>query len=209
MTSRFDAARVAFLTLVATLQSDAELCADVQSSFDRLLSRYNTQIYENRFIVGGVAERIIAATFVAMGKAALTMGVRVTRTDIAIGDVCISVKGAFRPGKSDLRLVNVMGDSPAAVWNEATIFVVSQKGIGYADPMLLPDATKRAKDAVLLKRRALYAMWESKPEYFMEMKLPYSREDESQSDVASRIVADELLRYTKRLRPFDKRLPSE
>lgn len=205
MSKKYLPARTAFADLLAALRKDKELHDDVYRCFDLLLTRYNTQIYENRFIVGGVAERIIGAAFVAMGKVSKASGVHVTRTDICIGDVKLSVKGSFRPRPTNIRLVNVMGDSASAVWDEPTIFVISQLGIGYADPALLPDSTTRAKDAIVLSMKPLLALWKSKPEYFLSMNLPYSLDDKSKSDIASRIVADEILRYSKRLKPFDKR----
>lgn len=209
VTSRYQPARDAFNALTSALNNDADLKSDVERTFDNLLRRYNTQIYENRFVVGSIAERIIAAAFVAMGQVAKTHGVRVSRTDLAVGNVPLSVKGSFRPKTYHIRLVNVMGESKAAVWDEPTIFVISQKGLGYADPELVPDATKRSRDAIQLRLRPLYQMWRERPEYFIQLEVPYSREDINGSDIASRVIADELLRYCTRLRPFDKRTPEE
>lgn len=209
MTSIFADARAAFLALRTGLEEDAELANDLQRCLELLLTRYNTQIYENRFLVGGVVERIIAAVFVALGDRARTVGVEVTRTDIQVGGCSLSVKGSFRPRPTTIRMINVMGDSRDTVWNEPTIFVVSKVGIGYADPDLLPGATSRAADAVSLKVSRLLALWSSSPALLFPVELPYSRDQKEGSDVASRIVADELLRYTTRLRPFDRRTPSD
>ncbi|HMN40968.1 MAG TPA: hypothetical protein PKE29_08990 [Phycisphaerales bacterium] len=209
MTSKYQPARDAFAALSTSLRDDGILRDDVEASFTLLLTRYNTQIYENRFLVGGVAERIIAATLVAMGKAAKNHGVRVSRTDICVGDVSLSIKCSFRPRPGNIRLVNVMGDSSGAEWSEPTIFVISKVGIGYADPDLLPNATTRAKDAITLPTRPLFDLWANDPSLLFDMDLPYSREDQDGSDVASRVVADEIFRYAKKLKPFDKRTPEE
>lgn len=205
MSSRFAPARLAFESLRAGLDGDAELRNDVGQCLNLLLTRYNTQIYENRFIVGGVVERIIGAAYVALGKSNKATGVHVTRTDICVGDISLSVKGSFRPRPTTMRLVNVMGDSINANWDEPTIFVFSEIGIGYADPELLPNATKRAQDAILLPVRPLFDLWRASPEFLFPMSIPFSRNEKEGSDIASRIVADEILRYSKKLRPFDAR----
>lgn len=203
----FDAARAAFSTLADALRSDLELRSDVERAFGLLLTRYSTKIFENRFIVGGVTERIIAAAFVALGQDELKCGVTVTRADIAVGGAVLSVKGSFQPTarRREIRLVNVMGDSTAAAWGEATIFVFAEMGMGYADPGLLTGCTVRAKDAILLPVAPLYKLWKQSPQYLLPLAIPVARADTGGSDIASRIVADEILRYTRRLRPFDPR----
>ncbi|CAN5855396.1 hypothetical protein BH11PLA1_BH11PLA1_12750 [soil metagenome] len=205
MTVRYEPARLAFCELASALKRESELHTDVFRCLELLLTRYNTQIYENRFIVGGVAERIIGAAFVALGKTTKSLGVHVTRSDISVGDVKLSVKGSFRPNPRDIRLVNVMGDSILATWDEPTIFVISGLGIGYADPALLPNSTRRASDAITLPMRPLKDLWETNPALLYPMNLPYSLNDKASSDIASRIVADEILRYSKKLKPFDTR----
>lgn len=202
--------RTAFATLRNSLLSDDDLKDDVERAFDLLLSRYNTKIYENRFLVGGVAERIIAAAFIAIGHAAQKTGVTVTRTDLKVAGSDLSVKGSFKPGSRDIRLINTMGNSSEPIWNEPTIFVFSNFGIGYADPEILPDKTRRLKDALILKSRDIREFWESNPEFLVPLKIPYSRTDMEGSDVASRAVADEIFRYNmKKLKPFDGRSPQD
>jgi hypothetical protein len=209
MSSAFTSAFTAFIELKSALAIDDELRTDVQTALRNLLTRYNTQIYENRFIVGGVAERIVAATFVALGASVKRLGVNVTRSDISIGDTKFSVKGSFRPGSRSIRLINVMGDSKDAAWDEPTIFIISGRGIGYADPSMLPGKTKRAKDVIELPSKPLFELWQARPELLFAMDIPFSLEDRDRSDIASRIVADEILRYTKRLKPFDTRLAED
>lgn len=141
----------------------------------------------------------------ALGKARKLAGVHVTRHDICVGGVNLSVKGSFRPRPATIRLVNVMGGSAGAAWHEPTIFVVSRVGIGYADPLLLRSRTRRERDAILLPYRELAALWAGSPALLFPADLPYSRDDKEGSDIASRIVADEILRYAKKLAPFDPR----
>lgn len=209
MSSPFDRSRDVARVFLTALSRDPELREDVQRSLSLLLTRYNTRIFENRFLVGGVAERIIAAAFVALGNDVSRLGVSITRTDIRVNDVHISVKGVFRPKARCVRLVNVMGVSASAAWNEPTLFVLAGRGIGYADPELLTAPAKRTGDALELAVRQLTTLWSSHPEYFLAMDIPFSREDAAGSDIASRIVADEILRYARRLRPFDPRTPEQ
>lgn len=173
------------------------------------LTRYSTTIYENRFVVGGVAERIIGAIFVALGHRASNIGVTVTRSDILVGDARLSVKGSFQSGSRSIRLVNVMGSSTGATWQEPTIVIMSNVGIGYADPELLPGEARRRTDVIELPATALRRLWQAQPDYLVQIIIPVALQDASRSDVASRIVADEILRYTKRLRPFDPRTPAD
>ncbi len=211
MSTRFEAGRSAYKLLSAALKAEPDLRADIERAFDLVLSRYSTKLRENRFIVGGVVERIIAAAYLALGHKALNAGVRVTRSDILVRDTALSIKGAFRlKSGAGIRLVNVMGASKGTAWNEPTIFVVSGMGMGYADPDLLPNATTRASDAIVLRRKPLLDLWKHDAQWLTPMNVPGSREDESGSDVASRVIADEILRYgMKRLRPFDPRTPDQ
>lgn len=208
--THLESGRAAFEILRNKILSEADLKDDIERAFDLLLSRYNTKIYENRFLVGGVAERIIAAAFLAIGHAADKTGVTVTRTDIKVAGSDLSVKGSFKPGSGDIRLINTMGDSSDPVWDEPTIFIFSESGIGYADPEILPNMTRRVRDALIIKSRDISAFWESNPGFHIPLTIPYSRTDVDGSDVASRAVADEIFRYNmKRLRPFDTRTPQD
>ena len=204
--SSYEPARTAFAELHTALGADKDLHHDVSECFRLLLTRYNTQIYENRHVVGAAAERLIGAVFNALGKTHKGLGVHVRRFDILIGDVPLSVKGSFRGKRSAFRLVNTMGESEKTEWNEATVFVVSGLGIGYADPDLLPAVTRRAKDVLLLPYRPLASLWKDNPKLLFRMDIPTSREDKEGSDIASRLVVDEILRYgMRKLKPFDKR----
>lgn len=207
--THFADSRAAFGRLSFGLRNDPELADEVLRSFVLLLSRFNTAIRENRFIVGGVAERIIAAAFREIGDPSSNAGVEVTRTDIWVGGARFSVKGSFQPKRSSIRLVNVMGSAPNAAWEEGTIFVLAGMGIGYADPDLLPDRTRRRTDVIELPTRPLYDLWRDQPDLLVQMNIPAARDDVEGSDIASRVIADEILRYMRRLKPFDPRSPRD
>ena len=55
----------------------------------------------------------------------------------------------FYGARSRIRLIDALGDS-AARWTAPTIFIIAERGIGYADPGLLPNATRAARDAAIL-----------------------------------------------------------
>jgi hypothetical protein len=204
--SHFAPQRALFAKLKGALERESDLRDDVLRAFELLLSRYDTRIRENRFIVGGVCERLIGATFVALGCSFKNVGSTDAGFDLNIDGVSLSIKGSFKSGNRDIRLTNVMGSSKKAQWKEPTVFVFSNLGIGYADPEVLPKATKRASDAVILKSASLKAFWTKSPQWLCELPIPTSRSNPDISDVASRIVADEILRYNfKRLRPLDQR----
>ena len=59
------------------------------------------------------------------------------------------MKSSFTGRRDQIRLINTLGDS-AARWTAPTIFIIAERGIGYADPGLLPNATRAARDAVIL-----------------------------------------------------------
>ncbi|RMG87595.1 MAG: hypothetical protein D6712_05385 [Chloroflexi bacterium] len=202
MSNSFVTENEVFSHLANALRKDVDLRYDLELAFKMLLSRYATSIYENRFIVGGVAERFIAATFLAIGKNVLSYGDLQQGADLQVDDAIFSIKGSFS-GSRDIRLINVLGDSELAKWQHATIFIISGKGVGYADPDLLPNCTKRVKDAVVLNLYHVYNLWENEPKLLVNIDIPQSRRDASGSDVASKVVADEILRDSrmKRLRP--------
>ena len=206
MSNSFANERQVFSALQESMRADAELRQDVEKAFDLLLQRYSTSIRENRFIVGGVAERIVAATFRAMNLKSYNLGLVVEGADLQVGTAKFSLKGMFSRSKGDVRLVNVMGPSTTAEWVHATIFMISGLGFGYADPHLIPsDQVRRTSDALVLRYNTLRALWDERPNLLIPLSLPVSRADVAGSEVASRLVADQILRSTKRLRPSDDR----
>ena len=68
-------------------------------------------------------------------------------------------------------------------------------GIGYADPDLLGhEATKREKDAVVLRYSQLKQFLNANPEYLIPLQVPAATKDKIRSDLVSRAVAREILR---------------
>ncbi len=193
------------------LRTGLEDNPDVLDEFLRalalLISEYDTRIRENRFIAGGATERILAATMRCTGiSKARSRGLNLNEEDIVVGNHQLSVKASFTGRRDQIRLVNTLGDSSGAMWKAATIFVIANRGIGYADPVLLPNETKTKKDAVVLPRRPLDALHDAQPEWLLSCVVPAKGQDTSQSRAASESVATEILQRTVAGQPVFKRL---
>jgi hypothetical protein len=192
--SRFAAERGAFAQLKQKIDHDDKLRQEVEYTLAQLLGRFATSVRENRFVVGGALEVILTAALRAAGVAAEDVGISEERIDIRIPNGGFSVKGHFS-GTGNIRLINVLGDSTQAEWSEGTLFVLHGMGIGYSDPELLgAGATKREKDAIVLRYNQLKQFLETNPAYFIALQVPQATKEEKQSELVSRAVAREILR---------------
>lgn len=198
----YEQERTVFRLFKTELERNEVLRSEVESAIEVLLSEYNTTIHENRFVVGGVLERIIGAAMRAAGIDATNVGKVNPRIDISVpGAEGFSVKGGFT-GAGPIRLINVLGGGVGGGWREATIFVLTGIGIGYADPELLPEATVSSGDAVLLKRRNLTEFLARQPEYLLRCEIAQKSADLEHTRMASEAVAHELLERFPTLRQF-------
>jgi hypothetical protein len=192
--SRFAAERGAFAQLKQKIDHDDKLRQEVEYTLAQLLGRFATSVRENRFVVGGALEVILTAALRAAGVAAEDVGISEERIDIRIPNGGFSVKGHFS-GTGNIRLINVLGDSTQAEWSEGTLFVLHGMGIGYSDPELLgAGATKREKDAIVLRYNQLKQFLETNPAYLISLQVPQATKEEKQSELVSRAVAREILR---------------
>ena len=192
--SRFAAERGAFAQLKQKIDHDDKLRQEVEYTLAQLLGRFATSVRENRFVVGGALEVILTAALRAAGVAAEDVGISEERIDIRIPNGGFSVKGHFS-GTGNIRLINVLGDSTQAEWSEGTLFVLHGMGIGYSDAELLgAGATKREKDAIVLRYNQLKQFLETNPAYFIALQVPQATKEEKQSELVSRAVAREILR---------------
>jgi hypothetical protein len=192
--SRFAAERGAFAQLKQKIDHDDKLRQEVEYTLAQLLGRFATSVRENRFVVGGALEVILTAALRAAGVAAEDVGISEERIDIRIPNGGFSVKGHFS-GTGNIRLINVLGDSTQAGWSEGTLFVLHGMGIGYSDAELLgAGATKREKDAIVLRYNHLKQFLETNPAYFISLQVPQATREEKQSELVSRAVAREILR---------------
>lgn len=198
---QFAAERAAFNKLKKAVESDTALKSDIEEALTELLERFSTQIYENRFVVGGVVEVILTAALRAAGVEARDVGLQEERIDIRIPEGGFSVKGHFR-GSGDIRLINVLGDSAQADWREATLFVLHGIGIGYADPDLLRDrgVIHRTGDAVVARYAVLRQFFQDEPHWLLKCRVPQSLQETTSSELVSRALAYQILQRTQKLR---------
>ena len=158
--------------------------------------RFDTAIYENRFIVGGVVEQLVGASMRAVGCDVDNVAKTSRGVDLSIQgfDIGFSVKSQFKKGP-EIRLVNTMGGSGAsATWTHATIFVIVDVGIGYADPDLLLDGLVSRSDVLTLRLSSLLDLWEGQSQYLIECDIPAKpKKRSSNSRVASDVVAHDIM----------------
>ena len=178
------------------LSNSPDVLDELLGALGLLISEYDTSIRENRFIAGGATERILATTMRCVGIAnARARGLALSDEDIVVDGHQISVKASFTGGRQAIRLINTLGDS-SATWRTATIFVLANRGIGYADPELLPNVARSSRDAVILPRPPLDELHNSQSEWLLKCAVPAKAQDVSQRRAASEAVATEILQRT-------------
>ena len=142
------------------LRSDCQPVArqEYERSVRTLVERYNTTVYENRFVVGGAVEVFTHALLRSVGIDCSLYGDQAHGGDIMLpGDRKLSVKSSFR-GVADIRLLNQMGEGDRT-WNTATLFVISEVGMVFGAPdMVDADHVKAVGDAKVLKRAGLQSL---------------------------------------------------
>ena len=163
--------------------------------------RFDTAIYENRFIVGGVVEQLLGASMRAVGCDVDNVAKTSRGVDLSLPtlDVGFSVKAQFKKGP-EIRLVNTMGGSGAsAEWTHATIFVIVGVGIGYADPDLVTSGLVPRSDVLTLKTSALAEMWATQKGFLIQCDVPAKPVKSSHTRVASDVVAQDIMIEFKNL----------
>lgn len=201
VSSNFTQQRTIYQTFRSGLDNNAALLDEMLSAIALLISEYDPTIRENRFIVGGTVERIVAAAMRGVGIPARSRGLEADEEDIMVGDAQISVKSSFTKQRSAIRLINTLGDSPT-LWKAPTIFILGDRGIGYADPGLLPGVAEKKRDAVVLSRGPLDAMHDANPQWLMKCAVPVKPSDTSQRRAASEAVALEIIQRTAAGKPL-------
>ena len=178
------------------LTNSPDVLDELLRALGLLISEYDTSIRENRFIAGGATERILATTMRCVGIVnARARGLDLSDEDIVVDGHQISVKASFTGGRQAIRLINTLGDS-SATWRTATIFVLANRGIGYADPDLLPNVARSSRDAVILPRPPLDDLHDAQPQWLLQCDVPAKSQDASQRRAASEAVATEILQRT-------------
>lgn len=124
-----------------------------------VLERYNTTIYENRFVVGGAVEVFTCALLRSVGLDCRMYADQETAGDLLLpGGRRISVKGLFVGGPTNVKLINQLGGiGRDREWKTATLFIVSQVGIVYGDPDMIDKEVhvKQMSDGLQLNKSAI------------------------------------------------------
>ena len=167
--SGFRLERRAFERLKADCSREGK--EEYELAFYKLLERYNTTIYENRFITGGVVEVFTCALLRSVGIDCTLYADQSRSGDILLpNDRKLSIKGTFTGGPSDVKLMNKQGEG-VREWSTATLFVISEVGIVYGSPdMVSPKHVKDVKDGLVLKKAAIIRLMADASNVF-EMKL--------------------------------------
>ena len=176
---QFSSERAFFLLYKEALERDRVLLREVVASIDAVLTRYNTVVWENRFIVGGVVEQIIGASARDLGLEVQNAGKQNQGYDLELegpSGTGISVKGVFATVNGMHNLVNVRTSNPARDlrerWTTATIFVMSEVGIGFTDPLFGAPFLHPTRDALQISGRELRLWWEEHPEWLIRAPIP-------------------------------------
>lgn len=190
------------------VSTDAELKKHLEDATRQVLTAYDTAIYENRFIVGGVVEYIVLAAIngsgVATGKhvGAKQKGVDV-RIDTFCGKSCVADISIKYSSSGNIRMINTLGTSMDAHWNEATLFVLPEVGIVYADAAQIPkSAIVRMKDAISVSRKAILKHAQKYSEFVLPIRIPEKSEITSPNNVrtASEDIARVIIKQFARLK---------
>ena len=196
MPSIYEPHRQIYLQLRRGLERTPAVLDEIISALGIFITEYGTSVRENRFIVGGGTERIIATAMRCVGIIeARARGLGINDEDVMVGNHRISVKSSFTGGRQQIRLINTLGDTERT-WDTATIFVLANVGIGYADPDLLPSADKRTNDAVVLPRAPLDNLHDELPQWLLSCDIPRNPKDSAQLRAASEAVTTEILQRT-------------
>lgn len=196
-------------TIFKVFKSKLDENPDVKKEFEDMLEHvigsYNTTIYENRFLVGGMVEYIVLAAFNAFDDVftAKHTGKTNARSDIEVeytenGEHLVaqySIKGAFTERIGDIILINFQGDGSNASWDDGTIFVLAQNSVMYADSSILPDVVRNRSDSLVIPAGKILEHSTIQNEYTIDVAVPVKpgTDKASESRVASEDLAKELI----------------
>lgn len=176
------------------LMAKPEVLEELLMALRVVLNEYHTSVRENRFIVGGAAERLAAVAMRAAGlKDVRARGLSLQEEDLVVAGVSLSLKCSFTGKVADIRLVNALGSAEGMTWHAPTIFFLASVGIGYADPELLPGSVRATGDALILSGKALAALHAAQPQYLMACDVPTRPMDPYTRKAASEAVVREVL----------------
>lgn len=166
----------------------AQNVEEFKEALRKLITEYNTANWENRFVVGGALEVLFYALLRSMNFQCRWL--HEARYDLEINGVNFSIKSSFT-GTGDIRLINILGDE-RAVWNEPTLFFISELGICYADPDM-GLSTRHTSDALVINIRELRNRIEDNDQWVIHVSIPRKPKNSNIIKTASRDVAKSIL----------------
>ena len=152
--------------------------AEFEAAVRELVYEYSTSNRENRFVVGGATEILLAAAMRACGIGSQDLGHASDGADILATASAMSnrysVKASYVRGWSSVRLVNFQGQGSATAWADATIFVSPKANIlfGSPDHPLLVEGVSHTGDALVLSGAALRSHAEANPHLMIQADIP-------------------------------------
>lgn len=200
--NQYAQARQTFLRFKAGLENDRDVLRELLAAFELLLNERSTTYHENRFIVGGAAEHMVAASMRCVGLENVeVVGFREVGPDLRVAGMPIFLKSAFT-GSNPIALINTQGEGEVR-WTMPTVLILAtgpSRGISYADPELLPNFAHREEGQLVLPRTPLNEMLNANPEYLLRCNVPanpgpYS-DDAQPPRAISEVVASDVLRRT-------------
>ena len=190
----FGDARKVFERIRLAYNEHLQANAEFESALKMLVETYDTAIHENRFVVGGATEMLLCAWLRALGLRCQPHSI--LRTDLEVEGVAFSVKANFA-ASSRIRLINVLGDSPSAHWEEPILVLLAETGLCYVDPELVSHADlQRKADVLELKTAAVRALQGT--QWHLPLEIPRKPQGATTaSRVASHDVARSVLEFTR------------
>lgn len=206
--SKYAVQREFFQSYRSLMWSNSSIRVEVTSSIAAVLKRYNTVVWENRFIVGGVVEQVIGASARALGIEIRNAGKQNQGYDLELNDKNqsgVSIKAVFASTKGKHNLVNTRSQTLGGVdpsrWQSATIFVMSGVGMGYIDPEFGSDLVTSTSDAIQISGKGLQDWWALNPEWLIPIEIPNKPTGEA-SRVASDAVSFDVFQDFQTLKKF-------
>ena len=152
--------------------------AEFEFAIRELVYEYSTSNRENRFVVGGATEILLAASMRACGIGSRELGHGSDGADILTTASALSsrfsVKATFTRGWSGVRLVNFQGQGSVSAWTDATIFISPRSNIlfGHPDHPILRAGLSHSGDALTLSGAALREHAEANPSLQIRADIP-------------------------------------
>ena len=188
---RFAQARQIFRQFRRGLERDEEVLREILDALAFLHETYNSSLTGNRFPVGEAMEYIIAAAMRSVGLANVrTVGNNKGRIDIAVGNQSFSLKSSSTGNPDAIGLINMRGRQRVR-WDTPTIFILARRGIGYADPDLIPNGANDDVDQLQLQRAPLENLFRESPEWLLECAVP-AKQPKPAAGARVRTVSEEL-----------------